>query len=198
LDNFRINLKELEIGLDEGQLALAIPEFASWEVASWLTDPDNYDNDKWPEILGHWCQAYSNLVTANIILKCLVNPKVIQKRLADTYETVGQSPSASRASAHTLLINLQAIADNALKNWEEWGREVRKVLVATRSNAIARGLYVMVDPNGYLWATTGRKGFQSGWILPTSGRSPRRKKRSSATRRRPSFTPLRMMGTRAP
>lgn len=162
LDKFRTDLTELEIGLDHGQLALAIPEFASWEVASWLKDPENYDNDKWPEILGHWCQAYSNLVTANIILKCLVNPKVIQKRLADTKETAGPL-SASRDHAHTLLINLQAIADEARENWEDWSSEVLKVLQATKSNAKARGLYVLLDPNGYLWSTTGRKGFQSGW-----------------------------------
>ena len=163
-----------------GQDKLAVPEFASWEVAAWLSNSDKYDNEKWPEIMGHWCMAYANLVHCNVMLKCLANKKTMQEWEKDFEEKNPQGlllnyPETRQDIWNALTGNdgLQGRIDAVLADWKDWATTALGVLGATEPNAKDRGLYVHrgTDGNGYpyLYAATGRSGFVQGWSPVKSG-----------------------------
>ena len=172
-DQFYTEMQKVKIEFAEEQAKLINPEYGSWEVAAWLKDTDNYENDLWPEVLGHWCRVYSNLVTANIMLRCLLNPTKVEALRILTKATNPKSPlpAGIRESIHKQVLSLKARAEAAEEIWGFWSRQAFQVVEATRSNAKARGLYVTLDAKGYLWSTTGRKGFQSGWSYIQQGKS---------------------------
>lgn len=172
-DRFISMVEKITIEFAEEQGKLVNPQYTSWVVAAWLNDPENYDNDLWPEVLGHWCRVYSGLVTANIMLRCLLNRDKLEslRVISKSTNPTSPLPPTTRAAVHERVSKLKARSEAAQTIWEFWSKEARKVLETTKANAKARGLYVMLDANGYLWSTTGRKGFQSNWSYIQQGKS---------------------------
>jgi|GEM_PF-2508272 hypothetical protein len=171
LDTFQERISALNLGLADGQRALEAPVFASWKVGAWLLLPEHHEIEKWPEVLGHWLQAYSNLTTANIMLKCLVNHKELVKgKLYETREELdakddpGHPLGRSRSQAHQKVIHLEALADANMKHQAIWSLEAQKILEALRANAKARGLFVILGEDQYVYAATGRSQLaEAGW-----------------------------------
>lgn len=163
--------------IKRGEQKMDAPEFASWEVAAWLSLEDNHENKMWPEIMGHWCLAYANLVHSNLILKCLVNKKRVQELQADFAEDNPAGPLAgfpeTRHDIWKKLGSLLGMVDSLLSDWKNWSETALGILRETDGNARDRGLYVHAGwhRNGYpyLYAATGRAGFRNGWSPITSG-----------------------------
>ncbi len=81
-DDSLVEMIALKLGLTGNQQKLVAPAFATWEVAGYLERAENQGKEGWPEVLGHWCRAYTDLLPANMMLNCLADPKKIQERVS--------------------------------------------------------------------------------------------------------------------
>ncbi len=182
---FRRRLKALEIGLELGQQRLSAPAFETWKVAGWLTLPKNQAKQRWPEVLGTWCQAYTDLVSANIMFDCLADPKTVDDLLAATSETnqttLPDLPPLAKDHVHTLLLNLQSLTIAFSDDWKVWHNVALGVLKETTAAARDRGLFSMAANDQWFYDATGQKGSLSwnykkntGWMKRLTVTVPQR------------------------
>lgn len=162
-DSFIEEMKELKWGLVQDQAKLLAPEFANWEVAGYLERPENQKKEGWPEVLGIWCRTYTDLLTANMMLNCLADPKTLDSLIHDTQESNDKSPLPANAKkdCHTVLRNLKALAGMLRHSWESDKKEMLKIVEAVRPTARERGLYVSTghwSGGRVLYVAAGRKG----------------------------------------
>lgn len=142
-DDFMVAMKELKWGLDKNQTKLDAPVFGNWQVAGYLERLENQEKEGWPEVLGIWCQTYVDLLTANMMLSCLADPKTLDRLLSETQETNNQSPLPRNAKrkCHGALINLKALVRGLRDSWTSDKREMLKIVEAVRPAARQRGVY---------------------------------------------------------
>jgi hypothetical protein len=142
-DDFMVAMKELKWGLEKNQTKLDAPIFGNWQVAGYLERAENQGKEGWPEVLGIWCQTYIDLLTANVTLSCLADPRTLERRLIETQETNNESPLPPNAKrkCHGALINLKALVNELRHSWESDKKEMLKIVEAIRPVAQERGLY---------------------------------------------------------
>lgn len=99
-NEFQSEVVALAIGVIDTQGLVNAAAFEAWKVSGWLTRKANQDKDKWPEVLGAWCQEYVYLMTANIRIRCLANPKEIAKlqELYSEHNTASPLSEKTRAA----------------------------------------------------------------------------------------------------
>jgi hypothetical protein len=144
---FLVQIDRLELGLGKSQAKLDAPVFASWEVAGYLENKDNWKNEGWPEVLGVWCRTYVDLLTANIMLNSLVDEKTVARLLIDTDEGNTQSPlpTQTRHDCWLALTRLQSLQGALNDLWASDKEEVlQKVVQTVRPVARERGLYAHI------------------------------------------------------
>jgi hypothetical protein len=148
--DFRVEMTGLQLGLMAGQAKLNVPVFANWQVAGYLEREENQGKDGWPEVLGVWCRAYTDLLSANMMLNCLADPKTLDRRLAETQAALmlaqetneqGRLAKETREACHTALINLKALAGQLRESWESDNKEMLKIVRAITPAAKERGIY---------------------------------------------------------
>lgn len=130
-------------GLETNQAKLDTPVFENWKVAAYLTRSENQRKDGWPEVLGVWCRTYVDLLTANMMLTCLADPKTLDRLLTDTHDANKNStlPDEARHQCHRALLNLKALVDGLRDSWRSDNAETLKIVRAIRPAARERGLY---------------------------------------------------------
>ena len=102
-DDFLGEMAELKWGLREEKGKLDVPVFKNWEASAYLERAENQKKEGWPEVLGVWCQTYTDLLSANMMLSGLADPKTLDRRIKETQVTNDQSPlvKAVRSEEHT-------------------------------------------------------------------------------------------------
>ena len=153
-DAFLVEMKELNWGLMANQSKLDTPVFENWKVAAYLSRPENQRKDGWPEVLGVWCRTYVDLLTANMTLSCLADPKTLDQLLADTQDG-GKHNKLSDAKAHdchNALLNLKALVSTLRSSWRSDNAQTLKIVQAITPPAKERGLYAHLGTwqNGYV------------------------------------------------
>ncbi len=142
-DVFLVELEGLQWGLVRDQGKLDAPVFATWKVAAYLEREENRSKEGWPEVLGVWCRTYTDLLTANMMLSCLADPKTVDRLLDETRETNKQSPlpAGTRKSCHDALIKLKALVIQLPRSWESDKKQMLKIVEKVRPAARERGMY---------------------------------------------------------
>lgn len=142
-DDFIVQMKALQWGLEKDNTKLDTPVFANWQIAGYLERPESQSKEGWPEVLGTWCQTYIDLLTANMMLPCLADPKTLERLLAETGEENSQSPLPPNAKkkCHGTLLNLEALVIGLRDSWESDNKEMQKIVNKLRPVARERGLY---------------------------------------------------------
>jgi hypothetical protein len=154
-DNFIVAMQELKWGLETNQAKLDTPVFENWKVAAYLSRPENQRKEGWPEVLGVWCQTYVDLLTANMMLTCLADPKTVDALLIATQDanTKSRLPTEARHKCHNALLNLKALMSGLHDAWTSDNAETLKVVRSITPAAKERGLYAHVGT------------FASGYVL---------------------------------
>jgi hypothetical protein len=145
-DDFLGEMAALKWGLKEDKGKLDVPVFKNWEASAYLERAENQKKEGWPEVLGVWCQTYIDLLSANMMLSCLANPKTLDRRIKETQVTNDQSPlvKAVRKECHNALIKLKALLRHLYNSWEADYKEMLKVAEKITPAARERGLYAHV------------------------------------------------------
>src|SRR5271154_166149 len=148
-DTFVQLVKALESGLRDEKGKLNTPVFAGWGAAAYLERKENQKKEGWPEVLGVWCQTYTDLLSANMMLSCLADPKTLARRITETQVTNDQSPLVTevRTKCHSALNKLKGTLDGLRDAWEADYNEMLKVANKITPAARERGLYAHL---GYL------------------------------------------------
>jgi hypothetical protein len=148
-DTFVQLVKALESGLRDEKGKLNTPVFAGWQASAYLERKENQKKEGWPEVLGVWCQTYTDLLSANMMLSCLADPKTLARRIRETQVTNDQSPlvEAVRTKCHSALNKLKGTLDDLRDSWEGDYKEMLKVANKITPVARERGLYAHL---GYL------------------------------------------------
>ena len=71
--NFEATLQKEKITIADFKIIDGPTVLQHWGVASWLQKEDRQDQDEWPEVLGMFCQAWADLLTAYISLIAFAN-----------------------------------------------------------------------------------------------------------------------------
>lgn len=142
-NDFIVEMKALQWGLEKVNTKLDTPVFANWQVAGYLESPESQSKEGWPEVLGTWCQTYIYLLTANMMLSCLADPKTLDTLLAETGEENSQStlPPNAKKKCQSTLLNLKSLVIGLRRSWESDNKEMLKIVSKLRSVARERGLY---------------------------------------------------------
>jgi hypothetical protein len=142
-DKFLVEIKELNWGLMRDQQKLDTPVFANWEVAGYLEREANQSKEGWPEVLGLWCQAYIDMLSANAMLSCLADPKTLDARIAETQESNPHPrlPPKARADCHSAFLKMAALSKGLRAAWESDRKEMLKIVKKVKPAARERGLY---------------------------------------------------------
>ncbi|MFC5865460.1 cell envelope integrity protein TolA [Acidicapsa dinghuensis] len=186
-DKFRTDVKALEIGVIDQQGQLNAAAFENWKVGGWLKLTENQEKERWPEVLGAWCQEYIHLMTANTRLNCLANPKEIARLEALTSESNTASPlsKGTRKLVHTAVVEgLKPILKFLTNKFKPWNNEALRLAKETSPAAQERGLYVLMAPwasyGNVLYVASGRKNGigwdykkNTGWLKGFSINVPR-------------------------
>ena len=145
-DNFLGEMETLKWGLEKTTDKLSVPVFKNWEASAYLERAENQKKEGWAEVLGVWCQTYIDLLSANMMLNCLADPKTLDKRISETQVTNDQSPLVKgvRKKCHSALIKLKALLRHLRDLWEGDYKEMLKVAEKITPAARERGLYVQV------------------------------------------------------
>ena len=145
-DDFYVEMKGLNFGLEHGQAKLDIPVFATWQVAGYLERPENQEKEGWPEVLGVWCRTYADLLSANMMLACLADPKTLDQRIEETRETNPDSrlPTEARERCHKVLLKLKMLGTTLRNSWQSDKKEMLKIVEKLRPVARERGLFAHV------------------------------------------------------
>ena len=145
-DDFLGEMAELKWGLREEKGKLDVPVFKNWEASAYLERAENQKKEGWPEVLGVWCQTYTDLLSANMMLSGLADPKTLDRRIKETQVTNDQSPlvKAVRKECHNALIKLKALLRHLRNSWEGDYKEMLKVAENITPAARERGLYAHV------------------------------------------------------
>ena len=142
-DAFVVQMKALHWGLEKENTKLDTPIFSNWQVAGYLELPENQGKEGWPEVLGNWCEAYIDLLTANMMLACLADPKTLDRLADETGEGNKESPLPPNAKkkCHSAVLNLQALVLGLQESWRSDNKEMLKIVNKLRPVARERGLY---------------------------------------------------------
>jgi hypothetical protein len=142
-DAFMVEMRTLEWGLERDNEKLDTPVFANWQIAGYLETTESQSKEGWPEVLGVWCQTYIDLLSANMMLPCLADPKTLDMRIKETQQTNKDSvlPSGARTKCHSAFIKLKALTIALQRAWESDTKEMLKVVKNIRPVAQERGLY---------------------------------------------------------
>ena len=148
-DAFLGEMLELKWGLRGEKEKLNVPVFKNWEAAAYLERAENQKKEGWPEVLGIWCQTYTDLLSANMMLSCLADPKTLDRLIKETQATNDQSPLIEdvRKECHSALLKLKTLLRSLRKSWEADYKEMLKVAEKVTPPARERGLYAHL---GYL------------------------------------------------
>ncbi len=157
---FWVQMKALQWGLEKENSKLDTPIFSNWQVAGYLELPENQGKEGWAEVLGNWCAAYIDLLTANMMLPCLADPKTLDKLADETGEGNTQSPLPPNAKkkCHSAVLNLQALVIGLQDSWKSDNKEMLRIVNKLRPVARERGMYAHLGfyNNGLvLYATPG-------------------------------------------
>jgi hypothetical protein len=157
-DRFLIDCRALNIGLLRDQSRMDVPAFKTWEVMNWLRIKDRQDLDKWPEVLGVFCQSYTKLISANVLFSCIPDRNVVFDLLAFTDGTNPECPlpEDSRKNVHLVLIDLLAFSKAFATDWKTYDKKVLQLTSDIEPAAQLRGLFMHVG-DGYLYAGSGRR-----------------------------------------
>ena len=144
-DDFIVEMKGLNEGLARDKEKFDVPAFANWQVAGYLERSENWRTQGWPEVLGIWCRTYIDLLTANMMLNLLADPKTLDRLINETQETNKQSlPNLTlhtKQKCHTALLNLKSLVRELPHSWEPDKKEMLKIVQAVRPAARERGMY---------------------------------------------------------
>jgi hypothetical protein len=141
-DAFLVELEGLQWGLGRGQGKLDAPVFANWKVAGYLERERNWAKEGWPEVLGVWCRTYTDLLTANMMLSCLADPKTIDRLLDETRATDEQRiTKGSKKDCHRALIKLKALVRELPASWKSDKEQMLEIVQKVRAPARERGMY---------------------------------------------------------
>lgn len=160
-DDFLVEMKGLKWGLERDNVTFDVPRFANWQVAGYLENKDNQRREGWPEVLGIWCRTYIELLTANMMLKCLADPQTLDRRINETQANDNSLPNLTKNTkreCHKALLNLKWLADKLPESWESDKKEMLKIVQAVRPAARERGMYAHVgywDDDKILYTASG-------------------------------------------
>jgi hypothetical protein len=164
-DDFLVEMEALQFGLIRDQQKLDVPAFSTWEVAGYLERGENQSKEGWPEVLGYWCRAYTDLLTANMMLNCLADPKKLDQRISDTDEgnKACPLPKLKKDHCNQALLNLKALAKDLRDAWKSNNTVALRVLKSVTQAARDRGLYIGIGGDQCLYIAVGRKGATT-WV----------------------------------
>jgi len=145
-NEFLDEMTALAFGLVRNQQQLDTPRFANWQVAAFLEREANYPTEGWPEVLGVWCRTYTDLLSANMMLNCLADPKTLDARIAETNEKgyKGPLPETKRQMCNASLLALKGLARELRRSWDSDKKEMVKTVRKIRPVAQQRGVYAHV------------------------------------------------------
>ena len=145
-DNFLEEMLGLKWGLKGEKEKLNVPVFKNWEASAYLERAENQKKEGWAEVLGVWCQTYTDLLSANMMLSCLADPKTLDRRIKETQVTNDQSPlvEAVRKKCHSALNSLKGTLGLLRDSWEADYNEMLKIAEKLTPAARERGLYAHV------------------------------------------------------
>ena len=145
-DDFIVEMTALELGLMRDQQKLDVPVFASWKVAAYLERQETQGHEGWPEVLGIWCRTYTDLLSANMMLACLADPKTLDARISETQvgNKESQLPAETKAQCHNALLKLKALISMLRLAWKTDKAEMLRIVQAVTPVARERGLYAHV------------------------------------------------------
>jgi hypothetical protein len=161
-DDFIVEMKGLKSGLEADKATFSVPTFANWQVAGYLGNQANQRTEGWPEVLGIWCRTYIDLLTANMMLNCLADPKTLDRLINETQETNEKSlpnlTKHTKRKCHTALLNLKSLMSSLPGSWESDKKEMLRIVQAVRPAAQERGMYAHIgyhNGGGVLYVASG-------------------------------------------
>lgn len=148
-EKFRTDVEALKIGVVDTQGQVNAAAFETWKVGGWLTRKENQEKDRWPEVLGAWCQEYVHLMTANMRVSCLANPKEIDRLQDLVAKGNKESPldEETKGKVRDSIVNgLKPILKFIAKKFRSWNTEALRIVREATPAARERGLYVHMAP----------------------------------------------------
>jgi hypothetical protein len=128
-----------------------------WEVAEWLQEEKNQDQDQWPTILAAVCQAYTDLLVTVVTIVSLISTDTMRKRF-DEAETL---PEKDKRGVQHALTKLLALGTARLIEYGACSDAQLKYLRRAMPAAQDRGMLWQIEDarKKHLWAGTSiRKG----------------------------------------
>lgn len=161
--NFEATLQKEKITIADFKIIDGPTVLQHWGVASWLQKEDRQDQDEWPEILGMFCQAWADLLTAYITLIAFANSADMEVAFAYvapsnkqkwTYE--GGDDDRKQIEKH--LLKLKVYASKRLDDVRDCNQTMSAILEKLTPVARRRGVFVA----------------RNSWdILPGTGKQPK-------------------------
>ncbi len=170
-DRFEIDVKALNYSIALSQAKSIASSFENWKVAGWLKMPAKQSYDQWPEVLGTWCRAYMDFVTANMKFIGMVDLPKVRAVMAYHHEQNSQSPlpDGRRKTIRGLMRDLAALTEVQRDSVKASNAVALNVIKDITPAAQARGLFLHVG-GGYLYALTGKASIQHGdWTYLKGG-----------------------------
>ena len=137
---FEVALGEVDLAIKRNESKFDVPQFADWEVASWLKMPEKVNYPRWPEVLAVWCRTYDDLVSSRMKFNMLIDPEMLDAKIRYTYETNEDCPLPP--------LTKQAINANLIKLRTQ-ASDMRRE--ASNANTVALGVLDAVTPTAQAW-----------------------------------------------
>ena len=130
--------------------------FTAWRVLEWLKLPEKQDMDRWPEVLGIFCKAYTDLVTSNLMISLVMTSDDMQKRMTEVSPAAaGPLTPKDKSDLENGLNHLRAYAEAHQDAYAACNRHVLQSLRQLEPVARNRGVFFVLN-GGQVRAGTGK------------------------------------------
>ena len=162
-DEYQKRLIALNIGVRRSSAKADFAEFKTWEVAAWLRLTEKQVYPRWPEVLGVWCQTFSEIVDSNTKFNCLIDPDIVQQKVRYLHQDNKDCPLdlATRKTIHDLLVEVQGLAQDLRRETEACYTVALEVLQSVTPVAQDWGLFAHIGTNQSIYFMKGRSKFDS-------------------------------------
>ncbi len=139
----------------------SIGMFTTWRVKNWLELDTKQEMDRWPEVLGIFCKAYTDLVTASMTISLLCNSDDLRKKMTEVGpDSPHQLSDRDKEHIETELNHLLAYAEQRADAYASCNESVVGFIRKIRPVARDRGLFFVKLDDGHVFAGTGKNVIQ--------------------------------------
>lgn len=163
--NFQAAISIETISIAEFKLIDGPTVLQHWGVASWLTNPNRYDQDEWPEIFGMFCQAYADLLCAYIKIIAFANGADMRAAFDDVrpHNPALKLEETDRHDIEQALLRLTEYADKRLDDIRNCNELMSDILEKLTPVARKRGMFVTSQRAWDIVWGSGPKAFRGTW-----------------------------------